>query len=117
MASLAVKLQLPAGSSIRVVNLPAGLRLDVPRAADEGDAGEALLVFVPASASLPAVADTLGAAAAAGRLTWIAYPKAGQLGTDLNRDRLATALAGHGLQPVRQIALDAVWSALRVKPA
>src|SRR5580700_2276887 len=46
-----------------------------------------------------------------------AYPKAGQLGTDLNRDRLAAALEGQGIRPVRQVALDDVWSALRFRPA
>ena len=39
--------------------------------------------------------------------------KAGQLGTDLNRDILAAALAGQGVQPVRQVAIDETWSALR----
>ena len=51
------------------------------------------------------------------RLAWVAYPKAGQLGTDLNRDKLAAALTAHGIQPVRQVALDEVWSALRFRPA
>jgi hypothetical protein len=51
------------------------------------------------------------------RLAWVAYPKAGQLGTDLNRDRLAAALEGQGIRPVRQVALDDVWSALRFRPA
>jgi len=51
------------------------------------------------------------------KLAWIAYPKAGQLGTDLNRDILAKSLAGRGVQPVRQIAIDEVWSALRFRPA
>lgn len=46
-----------------------------------------------------------------------AYPKAGQLGTDLNRDILGGALAGEGVQPVRQVAIDEVWSALRFRPS
>jgi hypothetical protein len=55
-------------------------------------------------------------AAAKDRLTWVSYPKAGQLGTDLNRDSLAALLAQSGLQPVRQISIDDVWSALRFRP-
>ena len=51
------------------------------------------------------------------KLAWIAYPKAGKLGTDLNRDLLSAALAGEGVQPVRQVAIDEVWSALRFRPA
>jgi hypothetical protein len=46
-----------------------------------------------------------------------AYPKAGKLGTDLNRDVLAALLAGQGVQPVRQVAIDETWSALRFRPA
>jgi len=42
--------------------------------------------------------------------------KPGQLGTDLNRDSLAALLAEGSVQPVRQIAIDAVWSALRFRP-
>ncbi len=48
-------------------------------------------------------------------MLWVAYPKAGQLGTDLNRDSLAQAVRAHGLEPVAQIAVDEVWSALRFK--
>ena len=41
----------------------------------------------------------------------------GQPGTDVNRDILAKSLAGRGVRPVRQIAIDEVWSALRFRPA
>jgi hypothetical protein len=47
----------------------------------------------------------------------VSYPKSGQLGTDLNRDSLAARVSTGGIQPVRQIALDDVWSALRFRPA
>jgi hypothetical protein len=47
----------------------------------------------------------------------VAYPKSGQLGTDLNRNSLASLLAESDVQPVRQIAIDDVWSALRFRPA
>ena len=46
-----------------------------------------------------------------------AYPKAGQLGTDLNRDRLWEAGRAHGLEAVAQVSVDDVWSALRFKAA
>ena len=39
----------------------------------------------------------------------------GQLGTDLNRDRIRESIVG--LDTVRQVAIDNVWSALRLKPA
>ncbi|NTX09481.1 hypothetical protein HUA74_10530 [Myxococcus sp. CA051A] len=46
----------------------------------------------------------------------MAYPKAGQLDTDLNRDILARRLEQEGIQAVRQVAIDTVWSALRFRP-
>jgi hypothetical protein len=49
-------------------------------------------------------------------LAWVAYPKAGQLGTDLNRDSLARLMIERGVQPVRQVAINEVWSALRFRP-
>jgi len=51
------------------------------------------------------------------RLAWIAYHRAGQLGTDINRDSLAASVAELGIRPVRQVSLDEVWSALRFRPA
>ncbi|HTP59944.1 MAG TPA: hypothetical protein VMM82_13565, partial [Spirochaetia bacterium] len=46
---------------------------------------------------------------------WFAYPKqtSKAFRSDLNRDLCAAALAPLGLQPVRQIAIDEDWSALR----
>jgi hypothetical protein len=55
-------------------------------------------------------------AAKADRLTWVAYPKAGQLGTDLNRDIIWRHLLTQGIQGVRQVAIDDVWSAMRFRP-
>ncbi len=61
-------------------------------------------------------AEQAVAAARADHLAWIGYPK-GQLGTDLNRDRLVAALAAHGVQAVRQVSIDQAWSTLRFRPA
>ena len=75
------------------------------------------VAFVSARAELATVAVPAIAAASRDELAWIAYPKAGKLGTDLNRDLLAAALADKGVQPVRQVAIDETWSALRFRPA
>ena len=98
---------------LRVVSPPSGLSL--PSRPGPGSQ-EALLVFVRDAAQLELRAEEVSASALADRLTWVAYPKAGQLGTDLNRDRLAELLGSKGVRPVRQIALDDVWSALRFRP-
>lgn len=36
--------------------------------------------------------------------------------SNLNRDTLAAALSERGVRPVRQIAIDDTWSALRFRP-
>lgn len=113
MSDLAGKLQVRA-DGIRVLNAPDGLTLDLP-APTGPDAG--VLVFARDRAALEAHGGPALAAARADRLAWIAYPKAGQLGTDLNRDILVAAVQGEGVRPVRQVAIDAVWSALRIRPA
>ena len=115
---LAAKLQIKPGTIVAAVGAPA----DGPDLAGLGSQGEpadagAVIAFVRRKDELPAQAEAAIAAARDDRLAWVAYPKGGQLGTDLNRDSLAATLKTHGIQPVRQVALDDVWSALRFRPA
>ncbi len=116
---LTAKLQIKTGTQVAVVAAPAGgpdLSALGPLAADP-DAAGAVLAFALTAADLTTTADAAIRAAREDRLAWIAYPKAGQLGTDLNRDSLARAVSELGVRPVRQIALDDTWSALRFRPA
>ena len=77
---------------------------------------DVVVAFVHVTSDLYGAAARVLDAAREDRLSWLAYPKAGQLGTDLNRDRLAAAVRERGVQPVRQISIDDVWSALRLRP-
>lgn len=110
------KLQIKPGQSVAILGKPDHVQLDVEAGSDT-DSADAVLVFVTASGDLLG-ADAQVALAAAQReaLAWVAYPKGGKLGTDLNRDRLAAALSERGVRPVRQIAIDDTWSALRFRP-
>jgi hypothetical protein len=119
---LAAKLQIKPGMTVSVV----GTGPDTPDLAGLGPpaAGPAeataVVAFIRFAAELSGPAGQAGPAIAAARddrLSWIAYPKAGQLGTDVNRDSLARAVAGLGVQPVRQVSIDGIWSALRFRPA
>ena len=113
------KFQLKSGQSLELVDAPdsvVALFSDL-KSDDSGAMGEALLVFVVNAAVLENRSTLIVTAAAADRLTWVAYPKSKQLGTDLNRDTLAAFMLQRGIQPVRQIALDDVWSALRFRPS
>jgi len=116
---LAAKLQIKPGAQVAVVAAPSdGPDLSAlgPRAADPA-AADAVIAFVTRAAELADTAAPAVAAAREDRLAWIAYPKAGQLGTNINRDTLAAAVSELGVRPVRQVALDPVWSALRFRPA
>jgi hypothetical protein len=108
--TLAAKLQLKPGTTLATVNAP-----DDAPAVDAPAGDDALLLYARDRAALDAGAGRLGASAGRGALTWVAYPKAGKLGTDLNRDRVHEAMRAHGLETVRQVALDDTWSALRLK--
>jgi hypothetical protein len=117
---LSGRLQLGPGQSVAIVNQPEDAPLDLgsdhPVGADPGQA-DAIIVFSANRADLERLTDRYLAPAKRDALTWVAYPKAGKLGTDLNRDVLAELVKAQGVQPVRQVALDDVWSALRLRPA
>jgi hypothetical protein len=51
-----------------------------------------------------------------GGLLWATYPKAGQMNTDLKREVVWDCGQAVGMHCVSQIAVDDVWSALRLKP-
>src|SRR6202050_1446762 len=94
------KLQIKPGQSVAVLNAPPGLVLPgVPTAATAGDA-DVVIAFVACRDDLPSAEQAI-AAARADRLAWISYPKGGQLGTDLNRDRLPAPPSPPGGAPAR----------------
>ena len=111
---LAGKLQTK-DTPLCVLNPPKGFAWDGPTHKDPKSA-KALLLFVKDSQDLKAKVKTAVEAARRDAITYIAYPKAGQLGTDLTRDNLWVMLQGQGIKPVRQIAIDDVWSGLRFRP-
>ncbi|GAA1547298.1 hypothetical protein GCM10009678_32370 [Actinomadura kijaniata] len=54
------------------------------------------------------------AAVEPGGLLWVSYPKDGA--SDITRDNLWPAFVPYGLRPVRQVSVDARWSAIRFRP-
>lgn len=117
---ITAKLQIKPGQRISTVagsdDVPAIVAEGTPTA-DTPDKADVIVAFVRTRADLDTLAAPAIDAARRDKLAWIAYPKAGKLGTDLNRDTLRELLAGRGIQPVRQVAIDEVWSALRFRPA
>jgi hypothetical protein len=107
------KLQIKPGQTVAVVDAPVPVALAA--AAAPVREADAVLLFARTRAELLAHVPAAREAAARGALTWLVYPKARQLGTDLTRDVLRADVAGHGLDTVRQVSVDDTWSALRVK--
>jgi hypothetical protein len=112
------KLQIKPGQSVVVLGRPDDVHLEAEaEAGADPSSADAVLAFVTTSADLSGPnAQAALAAARRDALAWVAYPKGGKLGTDLNRDTLAAALSERGVRPVRQIAIDDTWSALRFRP-
>lgn len=112
---LAQKLNLRSGTTTRVLGKPADVELPGVAATDAADA-DGVLLFARTLAEVDAGAAPVVEAALADRIAWVAYPKAGQLDTDLNRDILWKHMLGKGVDAVRQVAIDEVWSAIRFRP-
>jgi len=110
---------LAKGAKIALVGAPADQRGLFDEAEIASDAKKAGLILVYA-ANRTALEKLLGPAVKAlgdeARL-WVAYPKAGKLETDLNRDTLWPLLEKKGFEGVRLVALDDTWSAMMFRRA
>ena len=113
--SLAKKLNLKEGMKVRVVGKPADVTLDDLVTTTSARA-EGVLVFVKTLAEVASRCAPVIEAAKEDRLAWVAYPKAGQMGTDLNRDVLWKHMFQHDIDSVRLVSLDSVWSVMRFRP-
>ena len=72
----------------------------------KGREHDAVIVFVKNKAELSKHGSAAVDLAKEARLSRIAYPKAGLLGTDLNRDVLWKLLEREGVRPVRNVSID-----------
>ncbi len=114
------KLQIKPGVSVALLHVPSGVTIDLPDGcmvtSDPLGAG-AVVAFATNRAELAERVEPAVEAARRDALAWVAYPKGGKLGTDLNRDSLRNLLLPNGIDAVRQVPVDDVWSALRFRPA
>ena len=121
--SLAQKLQLKSGKLI-VINAPKGYAEQLTKELNDltvstraSGQAEAVLLFVNSLAEAQNLTPKAGKLVKPAGMLWIAYAKGtSKVKTDVNRDILWKAIEPIGWQPVRQIALDEVWSAMRFKP-
>lgn len=119
MTSLSKKFQLQDGQSLRLVNPPAGYKnFLASEQVEVDDQSDAVLIFTNSLAEVRQAVPPVLRTTAFEALVWVAYPKGSSgVKTDVNRDKLWDALKSTGWRPVRQIALDNIWSALRFRPA
>ena len=121
--SLAQKLQIKSGKLI-VINAPKGYAEQLTKELNDltvstraSGQAEAVLLFVNSLAEAQNLTPKAGKLVKPAGMLWIAYAKGtSKVKTDVNRDVLWKAIEPIGWQPVRQIALDEVWSAMRFKP-
>ncbi len=123
--SLLQKLQLKTGQRLVVLSAPEGyaerLAVELPGIElrqPSADAAEAVLLFASSLAEAERLMPEGIRAVKEDGLLWVAYPKGSSgIKTDINRDTLWRASESTGWRPVRQVAMDNVWSAIRFRPA
>ncbi|MED5594027.1 DUF3052 family protein [Janthinobacterium sp. P210006] len=95
-----------------LAQLPAGRRVD------EGDSADWILLFARSRAELEQHLPAARARLAPGGALWVAYRKGGvKAGSDIHRDDIRGFAQTLRLDSVAMIAIDADWSALRLKQA
>lgn len=119
------KLNLTTQDPIHVLNAPRSFESDL--AALRGVTIRRFLrgrtafavAFVVTNAELEAASTLLANAAESDAVVWLAYPKgtSKKYRCEFNRDTGWSTLGRAGFEPVRQVAIDADWSALRFRRA
>jgi hypothetical protein len=127
MASVFEKLNLKSQREIVVVNAPASFEpelrslagIAVRRRLAASDPVEFALVFATEQGEVDAAAARLAKVAPGDAIVWFAYPKgtSKRYTCSFNRDTGWKALGRAGFEPVRQVAIDEDWSALRFRRA
>ena len=77
------------------------------------------LLFVTRQSEVDSLARLMGSAAPGDAIVWFAYPKGSskRYSCEFNRDTGWRALGKAGFEPVRQVAIDEDWTALRFRRA
>jgi hypothetical protein len=116
------KLQVKAGAKLWLINVPRALAEELSAGAEveivhEKDAYDGVLAFFESPAEVPALVPRILKEMPPDGLLWVAYRKgAAAKAAGLNRDTGWDALGEAGWRPVRQVAIDEEWSALRFRP-
>lgn len=125
MTAVFKKLQLKEPSEILVLNAPESFESELEaldgirilRDPDEAQQVEFALAFAITQEELNRSIEAIASKAQGDALVWFAYPKASskKYECEFNRDSGWEALGRAGFEPVRQVAIDEDWSALRFR--
>ena len=117
----AEKMRLKAGMSASLLHVPDGLAvgLGVPEGvsvAKEPAAADFILEVATTQAEVEGRLAALEPDIGAETVVWVAYPKgAKKEGYDISRDTIWAFVRTIGLTLVANVAVDATWSAVRVR--
>ena len=121
------KLNLKDQTDIVIVNAPESFEREIAslkgvtvrRSMSDAKQIEFSLTFATRQKEVDSLAKTVGRKAAGDAIVWIAYPKKSskKYTCEFNRDSGWPSMGEAGFEPVRMIAIDEDWSALRFRRA
>lgn len=117
--TIAEKLKFKPDMTAAVLHAPAVVDLGVPADALVTDPADARFIvdFATTQAEAEERIAALASSVSEGDIVWLGYPKGSKAaGRDLNRDTVAATARASGLVVNANFAIDATWSALRVRP-
>lgn len=125
MSALFAKMNLKDQTAITVLDAPASFEpalaelagVTVARAVKKGTPVQFALAFATTQTGLDTSCAALTSVADGDAIVWIAYPKgtSKRYKCEFNRDSGWTVLGAAGFEPVRMVAIDEDWSALRFR--
>ena len=123
MSPLFKKLNLSTQSIIHILNAPASFEPELAALAGVSvkrtvaESCEFAIAFVITESELNAASNSLANACTGDAVLWMAYPKgtSKKYKCEFNRDSGWPVLGAAGFEPVRMVAIDDDWSALRFR--
>ena len=119
----AEKMRLKPGMTAAILHAPPGVveALGLPADAsvvEQCERVDFILTFAATQAEAEERVQEIAVHVRPETVAWIAYPKGGKVaGRDVSRDTVWAFVRTTGLNLVANVAVDDVWSALRLKPA
>ncbi len=126
MDAIFKKLNFKNQPNILILNAPDSFQANIDAMAawtnislniNQSEEVEFAIIFVTKKADTDALIPQIAPKLKGDALLWFAYPKKSSKNykADFNRDNGWTAMGEHALEGVRQVAIDADWSAIRFR--